>query len=289
MPRPAFWIDTHAHLDVWSPADNQRMAAAAQAAGVGACIIPAVAPSHFAAVRNLAHGLRLAYAYALGIHPLYVAQAGDGAVNALAQTLAAPSDDARLVAVGECGLDLFEPQLQQEPARSAQIASYRAQIQLAQQHALPLLLHSRRAVDAVLKELRAAHFQYGGIAHAFNGSWQQAQQFLDLGFKLGFGGACTYDRARHLQDLIRRLPKDAIVLETDSPDMPPSWLYTPKHERATGQQQAPNTPLQLPRIAAFIAQVRGVTVADWQAQTTANALAALPRLAILLTTKTGAA
>ena len=140
----------------------------------------------------------------------------------------------------------------------------------------------RQSVDAVLKELRAARFAQGGIAHAFNGSWQQAQQFLDLGFKLGFGGACTHSRAVHLQDLARRLPADAIVMETDSPDMPPAWLYTPKHARDAGAEQAPNTPLELPRIGAFIAQLRGVSLENWAAQTTANACAALPRLAALL-------
>lgn len=270
------WIDSHAHLDVWPLAHNQQLAAQARAAGVSQVVLPAVAPGNFAAVRSLAHDL--GYVYALGIHPLYVAQAGDDAVAELEVALQADADDACLVAVGEIGLDFFEPTLKLEPLRSQQIAAYRAQIALAQRHALPLLLHVRQSVDAVLKELRAARFAHGGIAHAFNGSWQQAQQFLDLGFKLGFGGACTHSRATHLQALARALPADAIVMETDSPDMPPAWIYQSKQARDAGEQQAENTPLQLPAIGEFMAQLRGVDAADWAAQTTANACAALPKL-----------
>ena len=276
----AIWIDTHAHLDVWPLPDNIALAAQTRAAGVVQVVLPAVAPSNFALVQGLAQ--QLVYGYALGIHPMYVAQAGAEAIEQLASALQQCHADARLLAVGEIGLDFFAPELKTEPARQQQIAAYQAQIQLAQQHRLPVLLHVRQSVDAVLKELRAARFAQGGIAHAFNGSWQQAQQFLDLGFKLGFGGACTHSRATHLQALARGLPAHAIVMETDSPDMPPAWVYTPKHARDAGAGQAPNTPLELPRIGAFIADLRGVTVEDWAAQTTANACAALQRLAALL-------
>ena len=271
------WIDTHAHVDAWPPAQATALLVAARAQGVGGIVIPAVAPANFAAVQALAQQSG-AY-YALGIHPLYVAQAGDDAIDQLAAALLQQHAEPKLLAVGEIGLDFFVPALKAEPLRQQQIDCYRAQIALAQQYRLPLLLHSRDAVDAVLQALRAAHFAHGGIAHAFKGSMQQAQQFLDLGFKLGFGGACTYSRALHLQDLARRLPADAIVMETDSPDIPPTWIYTPKHMREAGAVPEPNTPLELPRIAAFIAQLRGVAVDVWMAQSTANACAALPRLA----------
>ena len=270
------WIDTHAHVDAWPPTQATALLAAARAQGVGGIVIPAVAPANFAAVQALAQQSG-AY-YALGIHPLYVAQADADAIDQLAAALLQQHTEPKLLAVGELGLDFFVPALKTEPLRQQQIDCYRAQIALAQQYRLPLLLHSRDAVDTVLQALRAAHFAHGGIAHAFKGSMQQAQQFLDLGFKLGFGGACTYSRALHLQDLARRLPADAIVMETDSPDMPPTWIYTPKHMREAGAVPAPNTPLELPSIAAFIAQLRGVAVDDWMAQSTANACAALPRL-----------
>lgn len=273
------WIDSHAHLDVWPLPENQQLAAQARAAGVGQVLIPAVEPGNFAAVQSLAHSL--GYAYALGIHPMYVAQAGGDACARLASALQQSANDPQLVALGECGLDFFLPELRSDPLRQQQIDCYREQIRLAHQYRLPLVLHVRQSVDAVLKELRSAHFQLGGIAHAFNGSMQQAGQFLDMGFKLGFGGACTYARALHLQDLARRLPADAIVMETDSPDIPPTWVYTPKQLRDQGQAQAPNTPLELPRIGAYLAQLRGLEPAAWAAQTTANAYAALPRLAAL--------
>lgn len=275
-----FWIDTHAHLDVWPLAENQHLAMQAAKLGLRQVVIPAVEPGNFSAVRALAQALD--YGYALGIHPMYVAQAGAQAGAQLEAALSAYAADPHLVAVGETGLDFFLPELRCEPLRTQQIDCYRVQIRLAKQQQLPLILHVRQSVDAVLKELRSARFAGGGIAHAFNGSLQQAQQFLDMGFKLGFGGACTYARATHLHDLVRRLPADAIVMETDSPDIPPTWMYTPKHEREQGQAQAPNTPLELPRIAAHIAQLRGVEIPAWQAQTTANALAALPRLAGLM-------
>jgi TatD DNase family protein len=278
------WIDTHAHLDVWSLPENIQLARQYRAAGVAQVLLPAVAPNHFDTARALAK--QLGCAYALGIHPMYVAAAGESALAQLAAALQAHAADPHLVAVGEAGLDFFLPELRTEPLRQQQTACYHAQIRLAQAHGLPLVLHVRQSVDAVLKELRAAHFTHGGIAHAFNGSMQQAEQFLDLGFKLGFGGACTHARATHLQDLAKRLPAHAIVMETDSPDMPPAWAYTPKHLREQGQRQAPNTPLELPRIAAFVAQLRQVDVAAWQTQTTANALAALPRLQALLEANT---
>ncbi|MDR3003045.1 MAG: TatD family hydrolase, partial [Acidovorax sp.] len=111
--------------------------------------------------------------------------------------------------------------------------------------------------------------------HAFNGSAQQAQAFIDLGFKLGFGGAVTYDRALKLRALAATLPLDSLVLETDAPDIPPHWLYTTAEQRAAGQPQGRNSSVELPRIAAEVARLRGMAIEDLQAATTANARAAL--------------
>ena len=279
MNQRLIWIDTHAHLDVWSLAAAQELASQAAAQGVGHCVIPAVEPANFETVRELAHAL--GYSYALGLHPLYVARNGAAAVAQLAAALERWQPDPRLVAVGEIGLDFFVPELTQEPLRSLQIELYRAQLKLAQQYQLPVILHVRKSVDLALKGLREIPV-CGGIAHAFNGSMQQANEFLQRGFKLGFGGAVTYTRALHLQDLARQLPADAIVLETDAPDMPPTWLYTSAAERAAGASQAPNTPAQLARIAVYLAELRQTDGAQWQAQCHANSLAALPRLARLL-------
>ena len=270
------WIDTHCHLDApeFAP-DVDAVRAQARAAGVAHCVIPAVERAQWDAVRQLAQ--RHGDSYALGIHPLYTPQAADEDLEALAAALARHQADPRLVAVGEIGLDGFVPGL--DPAR--QWRFYRAQLQLAQRFGLPVILHVRRSADRLLKGLREVPVR-GGIAHAFNGSVQQAQAFIALGFKLGFGGAVTYERALQLRRLAQALPEDAIAMETDAPDIPPHWLYRTAAERAAGQPQGRNSPAELPRIGAEVAALRGLAPADWAARTRANAVAALPGLATLL-------
>jgi len=277
------WIDTHCHLDApeFGPdhAGAIEARARATALGVGRCVIPAVERANFDTVRALAH--RLGDAYALGIHPLYVPRASDDDLAALDAQLSAHRDDPRLVAVGEIGLDFFVPELCEPAMRERQLAVYRAQLRLARQHRLPVILHVRRSADALLKALRELPV-CGGIAHAFSGSEQQARAFIDLGFKLGFGGAMTFEPARRLRELARTLPLQALVLETDAPDIPPQWLYTTAAERAAGRAQGVNTPAELPRIGAVLAELRGLSQEAVQEATTENALAALPRLRPLL-------
>jgi TatD DNase family protein len=120
-----------------------------------------------------------------------------------------------------------------------------------------------------------------GIAHAFNGSEQQAQAFVDLGFKLGLGGACTFEPARQLRRLAAELPLSALVLETDAPDIPPQWLYATAAERAAGKAQGINSPAELPRIGEVVAGLRAMPVDELMQATTANALSALPKLGAL--------
>ncbi len=273
-PMPT-WIDTHCHLDApeFAP-DVDAVRAAARAVGVQHLVIPAVELAHAEAVRSLAR--RHGDSYALGIHPLYTGRAGDGDVTALAQVLEAHIKDEHLVAVGEIGLDYFVPGL--DAARQEQF--YRAQLQLARRFDLPVILHVRRSADRLLKGLRDLPVQ-GGIAHAFNGSLQQARAFIALGFKLGFGGALTYERALQLRRLAAELPANALVLETDAPDIPPHWLYATAEQRAQGQPQGRNAPAELPRIAQVLADLRGMPLAALAEQTAANARQALPRLAAL--------
>ena len=275
------WIDTHCHLDAPEfapPAAAMELRSDARRQGVALCVLPAVQAGDFERVRRLAHAT--GDGYALGIHPLYVPQAQDGDLESLRAAL--HSDDPQRVAVGEIGLDYFVPALCTPELRAKQERFYRAQLLLAQAQGLPVILHVRRSADRLLKHLRELNFAQGGIAHAFNGSAQQAQAFIDLGFKLGFGGALSFERALQLRRLAVALPLQAIVLETDAPDMPPQWLYTSAAERARGVPQARNSPAELPRIGALLAGLRGITPQALAQATSANALVALPRLQALL-------
>jgi TatD DNase family protein len=277
------WIDTHCHLDAPEFGEETgAVRARATVRGVKHCVIPAVDVANFEAVRALAH--QFGDSYALGIHPLYVAQAGEGDLAALDAALTRHRDDPHLVAVGEIGLDYFVPELNVGPLKERQETFYREQLKLARQHGLPVILHVRRSADALLRQLRelAPPAGWRGIAHAFNGSAQQAQAFLDLGLKLGFGGAVTYERALQLRRLAAALPLDALVLETDAPDIPPHWLYVTAEQRAAGQVRRRNEPGELPRIGAVVAGLRGISVEALVEATSRNAVAALPKLAGLV-------
>ena len=279
----AVWTDTHCHLDAPEfDADREAVVQRAREAGVGLIVIPAVSPQTFAPARDAAH--RFGGAYALGIHPLFVRQVPDDALAWLDAALQRWREDPRLVAVGEIGLDHFVPELQDEASRALQERFYAAQLDLAVAHGLPVILHVRRSADGLLKHLRrlrdVGRPVAGGIAHAFNGSPQQAQAFLELGFKLGFGGAMTFERALQIRRLAAELSPEALVLETDAPDIPPHWLYVTAEARARGERSR-NEPSELPRIAQTLAGLRGLSLDALRELTTRNALAALPRLAAL--------
>jgi TatD DNase family protein len=269
------WIDTHCHLDAAEfSADAAAVRARAADRAVVHCVVPAVAPANFGAVRDLAH--RNADSYALGIHPLCTGAATVADLDRLDQALADAKDDPRLVAVGEIGLDYFVPGLD----AAKQELFYREQLSLARRHGLPVILHVRRSADTLLKHLRRAGVT--GIAHAFNASMQQAQEFVRLGFKLGFGGTVTFPRALQVRRLAADLPLASLVLETDSPDMPPHWLYRTAEQRAAGQPQARNEPAELPRIAQVVADLRGIGLDELAQATTLNAMAALPKLGVAM-------
>jgi TatD DNase family protein len=274
-PTMLSFVDTHCHLDAPEfAADAMDVRRRARDAGVFHLVIPAVAAAQFEVVRELAHAT--ADSYALGIHPLFTPTAREEDLAALDRALMASAGDARLVAVGEIGIDLFVPGL--DAAR--QEFFLREQLVLARRHRLPVILHVRRSADRLLKFLREV--PVAGIAHAFNGSEQQARQFVDLGFRLGFGGALTHERSLQLRRLVTTLPLSALVLETDSPDIPPHWLYRTAAQRAAGQPQGRNEPRELPAIAHVVAGLRGIAPEALAEATTANAVAALPKLGALL-------
>ena len=243
--------------------------------GVTIGVLPAVQVAHFERVRELAH--RHGLAYALGIHPLCVGRGRRRTTSTCCATRwRVTRDDPRLVAVGEIGLDWFVPGLD----RDKQERFYIAQLKLARDAGLPAILHVRRSADGLLAGLRRIEMA-GGIAHAFNGSAQQAQAFVERGWRLGFGGAMTFERARQIRELAATLPETVPVLETDAPDIPPQWLYRNAEQRARGEV-ARNEPAELPRIAQTLAQLRGWSLEQTAARTAANACAALPRLQALL-------
>jgi len=248
-------IDTHIHLDAPEfDADRAEVIMRTRATGVGGFVVPAVDRASFARVLALKASTPGVFP-ALGIHPLFVEQARDADLAALNETLKQGS----CVAVGEIGLDFYEAGVDAVRQR----AFFAAQLDIARRHGLPVILHSRRAVDAVLAALRRVKVA-GGIAHAFNGSFQQARAFIALGFKLGFGGAMTFPGSHRIRKLAAELPLETIVLETDAPDIPPAW----------GQGRR-NEPENLAHYAETLSDLRGMAAADVIAATSENARAVL--------------
>ena len=270
------WIDTHCHWDAPEfAADRDAVLARARAAGVHAVVVPTVQARDWASTQAMCRAA--GQPYALGIHPLFTPKAQDGDLVQLDAALTEAQGDPLLVAVGEIGLDFFVPGLDAE----RQQHFYVAQLKLAQRHRLPVILHVRRSADPLLGGLRRVGLDTTGIAHAFNGSEQQAQAFVDLGFALGFGGALTFERALNLRRLAATLPAESLVLETDAPDIPPQWLYRTAAARAAGQGSGRNEPAELPRIAQTLAELRGWTLPETAAITSTNARRVLPKLAAL--------
>lgn len=255
-------VDTHCHLDAGEfDADRAQMLQASRDAGVTAFVLPAIGVAHFAGVHRLVAEHDDIW-FALGIHPLLVDQSADEDLVRLRQAIEAARGHPRFVGLGEIGLDFFVPGLDLERQRHFFVE----QMKLAREFELPVILHVRRSVDAVAKEVRRFR-PVGGIAHAFNGSEQQAGQLIDLGLALGFGGAMTFPRALNIRRLATSLPLEALVLETDSPDIAPAWRHPDR-----------NTPAELPGIAQVLAELRGMSREDVMAATAANAQRVLPAL-----------
>jgi len=257
------WIDSHCHLDFFPPPDIKMALQSAKISQVTHIIIPSVSPENIERVIAVANQDDV-LSYALGFHPMYIDQIKEADILRLSDCV----KNSLPIAIGEIGIDLFvkNDNIQQQEY------FFIAQLKLAIEYDLPVILHTRNAADIVLKHLRR-HKVRGGIAHAFNGSLQQAHQFIDLGFKLGFGGAMTYPRAKHIQRLAKELPIEAIVLETDSPDMPPSWL----------EKNIQNQPKELDKIGLFLAQLRGLDPIKMANSIRENTLQVLPGLVKLCT------
>ena len=258
------WIDSHCHMDnVILNQNSEKIINECVNEGVNQIIIPSVSKENFDKVINLASKYKHCV-YALGIHPIYLKNFEDSDLDLLEYYLL----NYNAVAVGEIGMDLFI----QKKNQCLQEHVFLSQLKIAKKFNLPVIMHVRGAIDLVLKNLRQIKVR-GGIAHAFNGSFQQADQLIKLGFKLGFGGAMTYPRAKHLQSLAKELPIESIVLETDSPDMPPAWLNN-------GER---NQPKELGKIAEFFCHLRGLKPSKTADIIRDNTIEAIPKLVELYT------
>ena len=246
-------IDSHCHLDVAEfDADRGEVLRRARESGVSAQIVPAIAADGWGALRDLCARERDLHP-AYGLHPMYLDRHAPEHLDDLAAWVAREKP----CAVGECGLDFFIEGL--DP--TAQRHYFQRQVELAREYDLPLILHARRAVDEVIATLRRVG-GLRGVVHSFSGSAEQARQLWMLGFHVGIGGPVTYERARRLRDLVARLPIEQLLLETDSPDQP---LAAHRGER--------NEPGYLHEVAQVVAELRGVSVQDIAATTSANARA----------------
>lgn len=264
----ALCLDTHCHLDASEfDLDRDVMIKRASLKGVDGVLIPAVRAADFESVKELAHQASQqmpATVYTLGIHPIYTPEAKKTDIDLLRHAIEQSLDDPRFVGIGEIGLDYFLPEL--DPHHQAFF--FEAQLDLAEEFNLPVIMHVRRSQDAIIKALKSRKIS-GGIAHAFNGSFQQAENFIKLDFVMGFGGAMTHDRALQIRRLAKELPAESIVIETDSPDIPPVWLAKSEHPR--------NEPGELPQISSVLAELRGDLIEHTQHICAENALRVIPR------------
>lgn len=249
-------IDTHSHIDTHHFIhDFEQVLTRSRAAGVVAQILPGVCQAWWKNLLNISethHDLHPA----LGLHPLYMAMHKTSHLEELRQHAAS----GKLVAIGEIGLDYLPDDIDRE----AQQRLFKQQLAIAKEYDLPLLLHVRKAHDQVQSVIRKTQYLRGGIVHAFNGSLQQAEKYIQLGFTLSFGGNLTYDRARRIRTLAQALPLETIVLETDAPDIPPA--------NHNGER---NSPEYLPQILAALAELRKETREHLATQTTKNVLRVL--------------
>ncbi|WP_189337797.1 TatD family hydrolase [Photobacterium sanguinicancri] len=240
-------IDSHCHFDFEPFAqDPAHFLALAQQQGVEKLVVPAIGQRNWLQVTQLAAQFPDIY-FALGLHPFFSAEHTDDALAQLELALGLQQDNSQCVAIGECGLDFAVADAMNEPLRQRQQQQrwLEGQLELANRHQLPVILHCRKAFPELMKLLRQNPPKQGGVYHAFSGSYQQATQLLDLGIRIGVGGTITYSRAHKTRTTMTKLPLAALMLETDSPDMP-----------VAGFQGQPNRPERLCVILQCLAALR---------------------------------
>jgi len=233
------FVDTHCHFDFppFTGDETQSIERAAQA-GIHAMIVPAIEVDRFERVLDLARRHDALYA-ALGLHPIVIEHHLDEHLDVLDAAL--QTRENKLVAMGEIGLDLYRD----NPQFERQQTILDAQLRLAKRHDLPVILHSRRTHDKLAMHLKRIDLPRKGVVHGFSGSLQQAQRFIELGYKIGVGGTITYPRASKTRDVMAQLPLSSLLLETDAPDMP-----------LNGFQGQPNRPEQAARVFTTLCELR---------------------------------
>ena len=244
-------IDSHCHLDVAEfETDLPETLDRARATGVSGFIVPAIGAARWAHLAELAARFP-DFHPGYGLHPMFLAEHTDADLAALPDWIKRPE----CVAVGECGLDFFVPGLDVECQESIFIEH----IRLAGVFNKPLIIHARKATERVIQLLK----QYGpatGVIHSYSGSLEQARQLVDMGFLLGIGGPLTYPRSTRLRAIVKEIPLQFLLLETDAPDQPMS-----------GEQGRRNEPEKLIRVAEAVAEARAISVGEVATQTTGNA------------------
>lgn len=249
-------IDSHCHFDLRAFDNNRkRIIANLQRLGLTKILVPGLSTEQFENLLRLKHQFPI-IDIALGCHPYFLEQLNP---TDLAKHMTLLAEMARvhsstIVAIGECGLDasLALPMAYQERVLIAQI-------EIAKVERKPLILHHRQSHNALIRIIKHSKFTYGGVVHAFSGSFEIAQTYIELGFALGVGGTITYDRAKKTRETIKRVDLSHLLIETDAPDMP-----------LNSYQGEPNTPERLPLVANALAMLKGFPVSMIEQQTNAN-------------------
>ncbi|WP_417760278.1 TatD family hydrolase [Shewanella sp.] len=259
-------LDSHAHLD-FADFDHDRDALLTQMQQhcIGGCVLPGVSPEQWPKMRAIAEQYQLPYA--LGIHPWYLPNELEPAISALTQALddAVSSSAAKLVALGECGLDKLRAKRMAEQGDAdnwmRQLALFERQLQLAEHYQLPLIIHAVQCHGAMLELLAKYRLPRAGVIHGFSGSVEIAQQYWHSGWRLGIGGLLLNPQAKKLRAVVEQLPLAALLVETDAPDMTPVTSDSPR-----------NTPLTILAVIAEIARLRKLSVVQVTEQLSNNAI-----------------
>lgn len=248
-------IDTHCHFDVEEfDADRVEVASRTVAAGVDTVVVPGYVASRWGRLLEVCESLGAPRLLPVpGLHPCYIDQHEPAHLDALEDLLGRRRE---IVAVGEIGLDYFLTELKSPQAKEKQQFFFRAQLVLAARHRKPVILHVRKAHADVIRLLHELKFKEGGIVHAYSGGVEEARHYAKLGFHLGVGGPLTYDQSRRLRDVVRAMPLETLVLETDAPDM------TPQQHRQPGRSRTRNSPEFLPAVAAALAELKQMALEE---------------------------